>query len=94
MTILHIEHSVLDYDGWKATFDNDPLGRKKSGVRRYRIARAADTPNLVMIDLEFETRAEAEKLLASLHELWSRLEGTLIQGPTGRIFDVTEAQET
>lgn len=94
MTILHIEHPVLDYDRWKTTFDKDPVGRKKLGVRRYRIARAVDTPNLVMIDLEFETTAEAERLLAALQEVWARLEGTLIQTPKGRIFDVTEVQET
>jgi hypothetical protein len=31
-TILHIEYSVPDFDGWKKTFDSDPLGREKSGV--------------------------------------------------------------
>lgn len=93
MTIVHIEHPVLDYDRWKAAFDSDPVGRQKSGVRRYRIVRAVDDPNLVMIDLELDTMSEAESMLASLQELWGRIEGVLIQSPKGRIFDVAEAQE-
>jgi hypothetical protein len=55
MPILRIEHPVPDFDGWKTAFDNDPVGRKQSGVRRYQILRAIDDPNYVMIDLEFDT---------------------------------------
>jgi len=93
MTIVHIEHPVLDYDRWKAAFDSDPVGRQKSGVRRYRIARAADDPSLVMIDLELDTMPEAERMLASLREMWGRVDGLLIERPTGRIFDVAETQD-
>jgi hypothetical protein len=39
MYILRIEHPVPDYDTWKASFDSDPIGRERSGVRRYRILR-------------------------------------------------------
>jgi hypothetical protein len=56
MYILWIEHPVSDYDAWKAAFDSDPIGRECSGVRRYRILRATDDPNYVMIDLEFDNR--------------------------------------
>ena len=93
MTILHIEHTVRDYDRWKAAFDDDPLDRKGSGVRRYTIARAADNPDYVTIDLELETTTGAETMLASLQEMWTRLDGVLIDGPKGRIFEVAEAQE-
>jgi hypothetical protein len=34
MVILGIEHSVPNFDGWKQAFDSDPVGQKKSGVRR------------------------------------------------------------
>lgn len=37
MFVLRIEHPVPDYEAWKRTFDRDPLGRSRSGVRRYRI---------------------------------------------------------
>jgi hypothetical protein len=55
MTItLRIEHTVSDFDSWKAAFDSDPIGRQKSGVRRYHILRPTDDPNYVMINLEFD----------------------------------------
>jgi hypothetical protein len=93
MTIVHIEHPVIDYDRWKATFDSDPVGRAGMGVRRYRIVRAADDPNVVMIDLEFATKAQAERMLASLQRVWGRVEGVLIKAPKGRIFEVVESSE-
>jgi hypothetical protein len=34
-------------------FDNDPIDRKKSGVKRYSFYRPADDPNYVIIDLDF-----------------------------------------
>jgi len=39
MYVLRIEHPVPDYARWKKTFESDPVGRKKSGVRRYQILR-------------------------------------------------------
>ena len=37
--MLRIEHLVLNFDGWKKAFDSDPVGREKSGVRRYQVLR-------------------------------------------------------
>ena len=42
MHILRIEHAVPDFESWKAAFDGDPIGRERSGVRRYRVMRASD----------------------------------------------------
>lgn len=55
MYMLRIEHPVPNYEGWKQAFDSAPVGREKSGVRRYQILRPVDDPNFVMIDLEFDT---------------------------------------
>jgi hypothetical protein len=49
---LRIAHRVPNYEGWKHTFDSDPVDRKRSGVRRYQILRGLDDPNDIMIDLE------------------------------------------
>ncbi len=46
MIILQIEHPVPDYAGWKNAFDSDPMGRKRSGVIRYKIFRQTDNPQL------------------------------------------------
>ncbi|MGH2596249.1 MAG: hypothetical protein ACRDH7_09835 [Actinomycetota bacterium] len=93
MTILHIEHPVPNYEAWKVAFDADPVGREKSGVRRYRILRAMDDPNYVMIDLEFDTEGEAEALLASMRVIWDRVQGTLISSPRARIVESVETTE-
>ena len=93
MTVLHIEHPVPNYEAWKRVFDADPVGREKSGVRRYRILRAMDDPNYVMIDLEFDTEGEAEALLASMRVIWDRVQGTLISSPRARIAEPVETTE-
>ena len=93
MPILRIEHSVPDYTGWKAAFDGDPVGRQRSGVRRYQVMRAIDDPNYVLIDLKFDTTAEAEVLLAAMRVVWGRVEGTVMTNPMARLVDVVEAKD-
>lgn len=93
MPILRIAHPVPNYDGWKAAFDSDPVGRQRSGVRRYQILRSLDDPNYVMIDLEFDTKAEAEALLAAMRQVWSRVEGTIMRNPQAHIVETVESKE-
>ena len=94
MTILQIEHGTRDYEAWKRAFDNDPVGREKGGVRRYRVLRRADDPNYVVVDLEFESGGEAEAFHASLRGLWSRVGGELgLERPQGRILEEAESKE-
>lgn len=93
MVILRIEHPVPDFNGWKAAFDSDPVGRARSGVRRYQILRSMDDPNYVMIDLEFGTKAEAEALLAAMRKVWAGVEGQIIMNPQARIAEVIETRK-
>lgn len=93
MYVLHIEHRVPDFAVWKRAFDEDPLGRKRAGVRRYRVFRAVEDRHYVLVDLEFDTRAEAEAMLSILGQLWGRVEGTVIENGSVRIVEVTEAIE-
>jgi hypothetical protein len=58
-TILRVEHTVSNFDDWKKVFDYVPLGRKKSGMVRYRIMRQLDNPSFVILDLEFDDQKEA-----------------------------------
>ena len=92
MYTLRIEHPVPNYDGWKKAFDSDPVGREKSGVRSYRVSRALDDPNYVMIDLEFDTVSQAEALLAAMRVVWSRVEGTVMMNPQARIVETVETR--
>lgn len=93
MIVLRIEHPVPDFAEWKAAFDGDPAGRERSGVRRYRIMRPADDLHYVLVDLEFDTNAEAESLLAAMREVWDHVKGVVMSDPSARIVEMVESQE-
>jgi hypothetical protein len=93
MVVLQIEHPVPSFEGWKQAFDSDPVGRKKSRVRRYRILRPVDDPNFAIIELEFDSVSDAEALLAGLRQLWARVEGTVMMNPQARIVEMVEEVE-
>lgn len=90
MYLLRIEHAVPNFEGWKQAFDSDPVGREKMGVRHYQILRAADDPNYVMIDLEFDTAEQAEALRNAMRAVWSRVEGKIMTNPKSRIVEKVE----
>lgn len=90
MYVLRIEHPVPNFEVWKQAFDSDPVGREKMGVRQYQILRAADDPNYVMIDLEFDTVEQAEALLNAMRAVWSRVEGKIMTNPKSRIVEKVE----
>jgi ribosomal protein L35AE/L33A len=93
MFILRMEHPVPDFDGWKHAFESDPVDRKRSGVRRYQVMRSVDDPNYVLIDLEFDSRSEAEGLLAAMREVWGRVQGSVMSNPLARIVERVETRE-
>ena len=93
MPILRIQHPVPSYEGWKAAFDSDPVGRERSGVRRYQILRPQDDPNYVMIDLEFDNAGKAEIFLRNMQRIWEGPGKAVMQNPRGRIAEVAEAKE-
>ena len=93
MYSLQIEHPVPNFDAWKKAFDSDPVNRKQSGVRRYRILRPIDNPNYAIIDLEFDSVNEAEGLLAAMREVWRGVQGTIMESPRVRIVKTLENKE-
>lgn len=94
MVILRIEHRVPNFDGWRMAFDSDPIGRDASGVRRHRVMRGTEDANYALVDLEFDTAAEAETVLERLRTLWSRVEGSVVVStPQVRIVEVIETRE-
>ncbi len=94
MVTLRIEHPVPDFDAWRRAFDADPLDRRGSGVRRYRILRSLDDPSHVLVDLDFDSREEAEAMRGALRELWSRVqrEGVIGEGRTS-IAEILETTD-
>ncbi len=92
MPILRIQHTVPNYEGWKRAFESDPMDRKGSGVRRYHVHRAVADPNLVMIDLEFDTVPAAERLLERLRHLWAGPGGAVMRNPEAWILETVETR--
>ena len=94
MYLLQIEHSVPDFDAWKAVFDSDPIDRKGSGMRGYRIHRPAGDPNYVFVDAEFDSAQEAEAVRDTLRGLWKdRMEDGVIASHRARIVETVEARQ-
>jgi hypothetical protein len=93
MYVLRIEHPVPDYAAWKQAFDGDPVGRQKSGVRRYQVLRDVEDANYVMIDLEFDTAGEAQALLTAMSLVWDRIQGKIVFSPRTRIVEAVETKE-
>jgi len=92
MPTLQIEHDVQNYDSWKKLFDSDPIGRKKSGVNRYRIFKPSDKAS-VIIELDFDDMTNLLAALEALKKLWGNLPGSVMENPTSRIFELLEAKE-
>lgn len=93
MVLLRIQHAVPNFDRWLKAFHADPVGRKSAGVRRYSVYRSATDPQLVGIDLEFETTSEAERLLEKLRILWAGPGGAVMRNPEAWIFETVESKQ-
>jgi ribosomal protein L35AE/L33A len=93
MHIVQIEHPVPDYDGWKRAFDSDPVKRKQSGVKRFKILRPIDDPKYVIIELELDSSKEAESFLTAIRNLWKDAEGKVMFNPKARIIEIVEDKE-
>ena len=90
---VRIEHAVRDFDAWKATFDRDPIGRERIGVRRYRITRGTEDPNVVGIDLDFDDSDAARRFQAAIEQMWKSPQAKAVLGgaPELRIVEETES---
>ena len=94
MPTLRIEHPVPDFEAWKRAFDSDPLGRERSGVRRYRVFRSIDDPSYVMVDMEFDSADQALAMREALRGLWGRVQSEgLIGDQQARLVEDVESHE-
>ena len=93
MIIIQIEHEVPNFEGWKKAFESDPINRKKSGVRRYKIYQRIDNANFIVIDLEFDNLKEAEDTFTALKILWKNVDGKIMINPQIRILKMIESKD-
>jgi cytidylate kinase len=96
MATLRVELEVREYGLWRGAFDKDVGGRERSGVRRYRIFRPVDSDDEVMLDLDFDTTAEAAAFIDILRaKVWPSPDNApaKVGAPTTRILQIAEAHE-
>lgn len=93
MTLLQVEHTISNFERWKEAFDKDPINRRKSGVKRYRILRPTDDQTYVIVHLEFDNLRSAQEALVALHKLWEKVEATIMVNPRTRMLDIVESME-
>ena len=63
MATLHIEHHITDFDTWASGFNRFADARRDASVRAYSVRRPVDDPPYVVIDLDFDTTAQARAFL-------------------------------
>jgi len=94
MITLRIEHGIANFAAWKQAFDSDPINRKQSGVKRFRVYRPIDDDeHHVAIELDFETQEQALGVQTALNRMFGNIEGQLIFGPTTTILSIAEERE-
>ena len=93
MIVLQIEHQVVNFERWKKAFDNDPIDRKKFGVKRHRVYRSNENPNLVIIEMEFDELNNAQQTLTALRNMWPKIEGLIVFTPQTRILEIVDIKE-
>ncbi len=72
MATLHIEHHITDFDAWASTFNRFEDARRDAGVRAYSVQRPVDDAAYVVIDLDFDTPAQAASFLDFLNtKVWT-----------------------
>jgi hypothetical protein len=93
MPTLQIEHEVPSYEGWKQAFDSDPINRKQSGVKKYRIYKNLDEEKVIIVELDFDNIEDLNATHRALQNLWNRVQGTVMANPRSRIIELLEAND-
>ncbi len=96
MSTLRVELEVRDYDTWRNAFAQDAGGRQRNGARRYRIFRPVDDARKVILDLDFDSTAEASTFLAIMQrDVWPSPDKApaKIGAPRTHILDMVESEE-
>ena len=79
--IIIVQHTVRDYDAWKAVFDEHEASRRRFGATGHELYRGLEDPNEVTVVNHFPSKEQAEAFAAdpSLKEAMER--GGVISEP-------------
>ena len=65
MAYVLVRHKVRDYDGWKPGFDDHATTRQASGSKGGFVFRNTDSPNEVLVLLEWDDLEKARGFVQS-----------------------------
>jgi hypothetical protein len=94
MPTLHIEHAITDYRTWRAAFDRMAGARENAGVRRHSVQQPVDDPDYIVVDLDFDTAADAAAFLTFLNtSVWASRDNApaLAGAPLARILQPADS---
>ena len=93
MNTLRIEHEIQSYEGWKKAFDSDPINRKQSGVKTYRIYQPKDNSKFVIVELDFDDINQLDATLQALQNLWNKVQGSVMSNPQTKILKLVMSKD-
>lgn len=96
MLTIQIEHPIRSYESWKVAFDADPIDRKGSGVRAYRVLQPFDDPHRIVVELDVDDSATAEVVSTKLRALWQTPRAASVladEAPVVRLLNGVEQKE-
>jgi hypothetical protein len=89
MIVLAIKHHVRDYDAWKKVFGNFPP--TAGGAKFYRINRAVDDPDVVLVVAGFDS-AQAAQAFGAMPELQAKMqEAGVVDAPRIEMYEEVES---
>jgi len=81
MVYIQVQHTVEDFDRWKAAFDKNASARKAGGgTGKNDILRDAENPNQLVVTLEWDDLDKARQFGQS-QELREAMQNAGVVGP-------------
>lgn len=96
MPTLHIDHAISDLTVWRGAFDPLQDVRRQAGVLHEQVRQPVGDPHRIVVDLEFDTVANAEAFLEFLvNHIWATPANApaLVGSPTAVILDTVLAHD-
>jgi hypothetical protein len=90
MPTLHIDHAISDLAVWRGAFDALRDARRQAGVICESVRHPVGDPGRIVVDLDFESLADAEAFLEFLEtRIWATPANApaLVGSPTAIILD-------
>ena len=93
MIQMIIHHSVEDFAKWKPVFDEHSTARAQNGSKSYRLLRATDNPNHLLVIFDWENEEKAREFAESTHLKETMERAGVTSKPHIRFWKEVEARD-